>query len=612
MENLIRLLPDKVANQIAAGEVVQRPSSVVKELVENAIDAGAQNIQVILNQAGRALIQVIDDGKGMNEVDARMCFERHATSKIQESDDLFRIRTMGFRGEAMASIAAVAQVEMKTRQAYADMGHEIHIAGSKVQHQGVCATPPGTIISVKNLFFNVPARRNFLKNDQIEFRHVLDAFERIALAYPEVAFKLLHNGAEIFNLSKGKFRQRILQIMGAKRDEKLVPVEEATPFLKIHGFISRPEAARKRRGEQFFFVNLRFIKSQYLHHAVLSAFDGLLPPDFHPMYFIYLDIDPKHIDVNIHPTKTEIKFDDEKSVYAILRSAVKRALGMFQVTPTIDFEIDQRELPQRPNGIPQMPVIPVNPNYNPFDPDPQSLRGNVAPRPSREAIAQSLDWYVNNPSQGAPSQQVASQWEAETTQLPVLTETASTIKKPLQIAGGYIVGNLNGQLTVVHQRRAHERILFEHYAKLLQQHSVASQQLLFPQQLDYAPADFQLINNQLDTLRSMGFDVDLFGSNSLVVNGMPIGMEPEQLAPLFDNLMDAIKNSSDSFALQPGLALAKTMARSNAIAKDAKLATEEMEHLLSDLLACEMPTLALNGKPIFLQWQTSDLDKRFQ
>jgi DNA mismatch repair protein MutL len=608
MDNLIRLLPEKVANQIAAGEVVQRPSSVVKELVENAIDAGATSIQIVMQNAGRALIQVIDDGKGMNEVDARMCFERHATSKIQESEDLFRIRTMGFRGEAMASIAAVAQVELKTRQPEADMGHEIHIAGSKVQYQGVCATPAGTIISVKNLFFNVPARRNFLKNDQIEFRHVLDAFERIALAYPEVAFKLVHNGAEIFNLPKGKFRQRILQIMGAKRDEKLVPVEESTPFLKIHGFISRPEAARKRRGEQFFFVNLRYIKSQYLHHAVLSAFDGLLPPDFHPMYFIYLEIDPKHIDINIHPTKTEIKFDDEKTVYAILRSTVKRALGMFQVSPTIDFEIDQRELPQRPAGPPQQPVIPVNPNYNPFDVQAPGPRGHVAPRPSRSEIAQSLDWYVQN--QG--HQHAGVSWQQMEPTTPTLTEVAHHIKAPFQIQGGYVVCAIDGQLCIVHQRRAHQRILFEHYSKLIKQHSVASQQLLFPQQLDVTPGDFQILQNQLDHLRAIGFDVDVFGNNSLVVNGMPIGMEAEQLSPLIDNLIDAVKNNGESFAVQPGVALAKTMAKSNALASDAKLTTEQMESLVKELLECEMPTLALNGKPIFIQWQTSELDKRFQ
>lgn len=607
MENIIRLLPEKVANQIAAGEVVQRPSSVVKELVENAIDAGATAIQVVLQHAGRGLIQVIDDGKGMNEVDARMCFERHATSKIQDSEDLFRIRTMGFRGEAMASIAAVAQVELKTRQTHADMGHEIHIAGSKVAFQGVCATPPGTVISVKNLFFNVPARRNFLKSDQIEFKHVLDAFERIALANPGVAFKLVHNNAEIFNLSKGKFRQRIMQIMGAKRDEKLVPVEEATPFINIHGFISRPEAARKRRGEQFFFVNLRYIKSQYLHHAVLSAFDGLLPPDFHPMYFIYLEIDPKHIDINIHPTKTEIKFDDEKSVYAILRSAVKRALGMFQVSPTIDFEIDQRELPQRPAGLPQKPVISVNPNYNPFEVDPSGPRGSVPPRPSRTEIAQSLDWYVQN--QSMPNTNDA--WRQMESATPMLVEVAHHIETPFQLHGGYVVCAINGQLCIVHQRRAHERILFEHYRKLIQQQSVASQQMLFPQQVDLAPSDFQALQEQLHHLRAMGFDVDVFGNNSLVVNGMPIGMEPMQLAPLFDNLIDAVKNNGESFAVQPEVALAKTMARSNALAKDAALTTEQMESLVKELLTCEMPTLALNGKPIFLQWQTSELDKRF-
>jgi DNA mismatch repair protein MutL len=609
MENLIRLLPEHVANQIAAGEVVQRQSSVVKELVENAIDAGAKNIHVILQQAGRQLIQVIDDGKGMNEVDARMCFERHATSKIQQSEDLFRIRTMGFRGEAMASIAAVAQVELKTRPASAELGNEIHIAGGRVSHQGVCAMAPGTITSVKNLFFNVPARRNFLKSDQVELRHVMDAFQRIALAYPEVGFRLTNNNADLYHLTSGKLRQRIVQIMGGRFDEKLVPVNEETPFVKIHGFIGRPESAKKRRGEQFFFVNLRFIKNQYLHHAITAAFEGLLSPDYHPAYFIYLELDPKHIDVNIHPTKTEIKFDDDKTVYAILRAAVKRALGMFQVTPTIDFEIDQRFKPERPEGIPQQPVVRVNPDYNPFDTDQDANRlefSGAAARPTREAIGQSLEYYAANSRMEVPQPHQA------TLDLGTLEASKPEITgRPFQLTGGWIVCGLGQQLLVIHQRRAHERILFEYYANMMQKSSVASQQLLFPVSVELNPADFDAFVSQFDHLRQFGFDVESLGGHTVVVNGMPIGMDEGQLRSAFDAVIDGLRHQADAFALHPGLELAKVLARSNAIRKDAHLSAERMEDLVTSLFECEMPTMALNGKPVFLQWQTNDLEKRF-
>jgi DNA mismatch repair protein MutL len=611
MENLIRLLPEHVANQIAAGEVVQRQASVVKELVENAIDAGATNIQVILQQAGRQLIQVIDNGKGMNEIDSRMCFERHATSKIQNSDDLFRIRTMGFRGEAMASIAAIAQVELKSRPTNSELGHEIHIAGGRVSHQGVCAMQPGTIISVKNLFFNVPARRNFLKSDQVELRHVMDAFQRIALAYPDVGFRLSNNNADLYQLPPGKLRQRIVQVMGGKLDDKLVPVSEETPFLKVHGFIGRPESAKKRRGEQFFFVNLRFIKSQYLHHAVQSAFTGLLPPDQHPLYFLFLELDPQHIDVNIHPTKTEIKFDDDNTIYAILKSAVKRSLGMFQVAPTIDFEIDQRFLPSRSQGLPQQPQIRVNTDYNPFkeNGNQDDVNFRTAPqKPTREEIGQSLEFYMAN----KPAEDFSN--AGAQAQIDFQDEIGTALKisgKPFQIPGGMIVCSVGTQLLVIHQRRAHERILFEHFAKLQQRSSVASQQLLFPVTIELNPADFAAFLEQLDPLRQLGFDVESLGGHTVVVNGMPIGMDESQLRGAFDAIIDGLRHHADGFAVQPGVELAKALAKSNAMKRDAILGNEQMEELIIELLNCEMPTMALNGKPVFLQWQTNELEKRF-
>ncbi|MCH8554373.1 MAG: DNA mismatch repair endonuclease MutL [Schleiferiaceae bacterium] len=617
MGDLIKLLPDSVANQIAAGEVVQRPASAVKELLENAIDAGATDIQLVVRDAGKTLLQVIDNGKGMNEVDARMAFERHATSKIQSAEDLFALRTMGFRGEALASIAAVAQVELKTRMADADLGNEVRIAGSKVAYQGYCATPKGSIISVKNLFFNIPARRNFLKSDAIEFRHIIDEFEHVALAHPSIAFRLTHNDSEIFNLPSGNLKQRIVNVMGPKCREMLVQVEETTPLISITGYVLKPEAARKKRGEQFLFVNTRFVKSQYLHHAVQNAFDGLLSPELHPSYFLFLDIDPAHIDVNIHPTKTEIKFDDEKTVYAIMRSAIKHALGQYQIAPAIDFEIDQRTyIPRQESSAIAPPRIEVDPNFNPFNEGNSSTSfksngGTTYPKEKRNAdMAAFLEFYK---TQDHPEHSVAQPLpQSDLFYQNTDSENGVLQSEPFQLQETFIAAKIDGQLCLVHQQRAHERILFEHYLATFEKQSIASQQLLFPVQFEFPATDYTLLTTQFDHLRGVGFDIEPFGTHSVVIHGLPVGMEESAIKPTLDALIDAAQHEAAAFTSHPAKALAKTIAKSSAIKSHSKLTSEEMKELLAKLFQCDLPNISLHGKPIVITFQTNELEKRFQ
>ncbi|HXC06766.1 MAG TPA: DNA mismatch repair endonuclease MutL, partial [Bacteroidia bacterium] len=496
MPDIIRLLPDSIANQIAAGEVVQRPASAVKELLENAIDSGSEQIILLVKDSGKTLIQVIDQGSGMSDADARMSFERHATSKIRNADDLFSIHTKGFRGEALASIAAIAQVELKTRKPDMELGTCILIEGSEVKSQETCACAAGTSIAVKNLFYNVPARRNFLKSDAVEFRHIMDEFERVAIAHPEIGFTLHHNSTEIFNLPKSNLRQRLVALFGNPYNARLVPLKEHTQILGMSGFIGKPEFAKRTRGEQFFFVNRRFIRNAYLHHAVQSAYSELLPKETFPSYFIFLEVDPKTIDINIHPTKTEIKFEDERTIYALLRSTVKKSLGQYNISPTLDFNQEMSiNLPLNPENRPVIaPEIKVDKNFNPFRNEPKE-KDSPAPdylknmawdkQYSRHAYNQ-LDLINKEEPQkevpgGEEQQTMNGEWDQETDQ--------SQGRKTFQLHNRYILAHIKSGFLLIDQQGAHERILFERFLEAMKEHKAFSQKNLFPESIQFSAGD---------------------------------------------------------------------------------------------------------------------------
>lgn len=596
MPDIIRLLPDSVANQIAAGEVVQRPASAVKELLENSIDAGATEIQLIVKDAGKTLIQVIDNGKGMSETDARMAFERHATSKIQSAEDIFAITSRGFRGEALASIAAVAQVDLKSKTEGQDLGTHIHIEASHVTQQDYCNCPQGSQIEIKNLFYNIPARRNFLKSNHVELRHIIDEFERVAIPHPDIHFSFTHNGDDLFDLPKAGLRQRIVNVFGSKFNEKLVPVEEETPILKISGFIAKPEFSKKTRGEQFFFANNRFIKNNYLHRAVVNAFEGLISEDSHPSYFLFLELDPARIDVNIHPTKTEIKFDDEKAVHTIIRTAVKHALGQYNVAPSLDFNTDsQFAMPLPAKGTPiEPPGVLVDTNFNPFN-KPSSPR----PKPNRQP---QQDW----------EQVMANLPEIETgPQQEVLDiEPIQVQKNYTQIASKYILTAHGEGMIVIHQQRAHERIVFEQLIKSLESKSIPSQQLLFPQNMSFSPSDFILMQALMPKLQEIGFDMDKFGKNEVIINGIPLYLDAAQLEKVLEQLVESEKNHQKDKTDQYE-EVAKVVARVSSIKTGHQMNQEEMQHLVDELFACQSPYFSIYGKPIVVNLQLEDLDKSF-
>lgn len=609
MRDIIQLLPDAVANQIAAGEVVQRPASVVKELLENSVDAGATEIQLIVNNAGKTQIQVIDNGAGMTETDARMAFERHATSKIRKAEDLFKITSMGFRGEALASIAAVAQVHCKTKRDGDELGSELKIEGSKVTAQSYCQTPTGTIISVKNLFFNIPARRNFLKSDQVEFKHLIDEFERVAMANSRVAFSLLHNQNSVFNLPSGNLRQRIAGILGKKYNERLVPVQEQTSIVNLTGFVLKPEFARKTRGEQFFFVNNRYIRNNYLHYAINDAFQGLLSPDQHPGYVLFMEIDPAHIDVNIHPTKTEIKFDDEKSIFAIIRSSVKHALGQYNVVPTLDFERENAiSVPPLKRGeTVKMPGITVDPNFNPFasSTTPTAKGGGGLGYQKPAQSAQNTNWEALFKSE---TENVGAQLDLSQMHHDKHTAESGTL---LQLQGGYMVrGTANG-LMLLHKNRAHQRVLYEQFQRQFENQTGVSQQLLFPQQLNLPSGDLALLADFADDLRQMGFDIEFFGQQQLVVQGIPLALKESESLQALEEIIEDIKHDSRQFSLNKWHQMALIMARYGAIKPSRTLSAPEMEQLLADLFSCKMPQYCPAGKPTMVTLGANELENFF-
>ncbi len=609
MSDIIKLLPDSVANQIAAGEVIQRPAAAVKELLENAIDAGSDTVKLIIKDAGKTLIQVIDNGCGMSETDARMSFERHATSKLNSADDLFNIRTKGFRGEALASIAAVAQVAMTTRRLEDETGTLIEIEGSSVKKQQQVAAPAGTSVMVKNLFFNVPARRNFLKSNAQETRHIIEEFQRVALPHCNQNFTMHHDGLEVFNLKAGNFRQRICGIFGANYNERLVPIEEETNIVHISGYIGKPEFAKKIRGEQYFFVNNRFIKDNYLNHAVNNGFEDMLPKDCFPSYFIRIDIDPSKIDVNIHPTKTEIKFEDDKSIYAIIRAAVKRALGKFSIAPSLDFETEtsfQVPLSQQGN-FPKAPQIKINPDYNPFNTE--RKEGAAASRVfENHELKRKSNWEqiysgLKDVSIDSPVQQ---QLEHETSEIS-FDKNAHCF----QLYGKYIAFTSGGQLVLVNQQAAHERVLFEKNLNAIHSQKSISQQQLFPQTFELSAEDFQLMSELTDDLKLLGFDLNIFGATTYVIHGAPAYVEAGKEIPLLESLLDQFKMNAKNFRIDKQTNIARNIARTLAVKEGSQLEEKEMKHLLEELFQCAQPAKSIYGGRTWVTIDDSDIDKKF-
>ena len=593
MADIISLLPDHVANQIAAGEVIQRPASVVKELLENAIDAKATEIQLLINGAGKTMIQVIDNGMGMSITDVRLAFERHATSKIKSADDLFSITSKGFRGEALASIAAIAQVEVHTKRAEDEMATCLKISGSKVEDQEVSVAPNGTSIAVKNLFYNVPARRNFLKSDKVELRHIIDEFHRVALIHQEVKFTFMQNGSELFDLPPVNFRKRIANIFGNKIEEKLIPVEEMTTVAGIEGFIVKPEFAKKSRGQQFFFVNKRFIKSPFLNHAVSSAFQGLLRDQFHPGYFIFIQIDPKTIDINIHPTKTEIKFEEEQNLYAIIKSMVKHSLGMFQAAPVLDFERDPSL--DTPYGFQQkpasnMPSVEVDSSFNPFQNHEKGI-----PRASKsnwESLYSGLE-LPNEPDKRDEELKLAFE------QTP----------KVFQLLRKFIVTTTRSGLLVIDQQRAHQRVLYEKFLTSITKRDMVSQQLIFPKEIELTQQQIALFGELEANLNTMGFVVKQQG-NHLHITGIPAICDDKQLGQLFEDIFSHIDDHEQVASFSQADYMAKILSKSLSIKGNLTLTVEEQQALVDDLFACKDTLTCPFNRKIFITLDKEELENK--
>lgn len=606
MLDIIRLLPDTIANQIAAGEVVQRPASAVKELLENAIDSDAKNIHLIIKDGGKGLIQVVDDGKGMSETDARLAFERHATSKISSAEDLFKIITKGFRGEALASIAAVAQVELKTRREDDELGTRIIIEGSEFKLQEVCQCAKGSSFSVRNLFYNTPARRHFLKSDSVEYKHIIDEFERVALAHPTIAFKMSNDGAEVFNLWSSSYRQRIVAIFGNKYNERLVPVDVQTEQVSVQGFAGKPDFARKTRGEQFFFVNDRFIRNSFFNHAVMQAYAKLLGPGNYPLYFLFINVDPASIDVNIHPTKTEVKFRDERMVYAFIMSGIRQALGKHHLTPSIDFEVESSmdfgPLPK--NAAIKIPTINVNPLYNPFDSDSGANSGGMAKRFGPEKVpANWRDLYeISNPAAVAQKQeeQLIPQAEFEESRTPVFAFNSR-----------FLVSRMKGKLVLIDARRAMERVRYEQYLSMMQHQSGSSQQMLFPETLSLSATDAAILTPILPELEKLGLEVESFGPREFIIRGVPAESPAENGVQLLEQFLEQFKNESSEFRSKPQERLALSLARSTSYNLAGGADEVEMNNLIGRLFACGQPMFDPVGRPTIITFGTEEIKAKF-
>lgn len=636
MSDIIKLLPDSVANQIAAGEVVQRPASAVKELLENSIDAGATDIKLIIKDAGKTLIQVIDNGEGMSATDARMSFERHATSKISSAEDLFNLNTKGFRGEALASIAAIAQVEMKTKKEDEDLATIIKIEGSKVKSQDVCSAPKGTSFSVKNLFFNIPARRNFLKSDKVETKNIIDEFLRVALAHPSIKLTLNHNGSIVYNLDSASLKKRIDSIFGSKNKDKFFPIEEDTEIVSFSGFIGKPDFAKKRRGEQFFFVNDRFIKSSYLNHAVTSAFEGLLPHDSFPSYFIYLDIDPQTIDINIHPTKTEIKFEDERSIYAILRSTIKHSLGQYNIAPSLDFSIDRNieEELMKPSENYKQPTIEVDPDFNPFKTDndysPQknysggggAFSGNYK-KPSTkgwDSLYSGLenlspeDSFIVSPTNEIETSDVT--WDKQDEQASLNNDKDFEEKEKgnihFQLNKKYIISNIRSGMLMIDQNRAHERILFDQFYNGISQRNFASQQLLFPLEIEMNEGQWAILQQILPDLEEIGFSFQGYESGVVTINGIPSEFNESESKDMLDKVLHDLDFAETDVLEEKLNLLALSFAKTKAVKYGTTLKQNEMEEIVNKLFACSNANHSPSGKIISSIISLEELESRFK
>ena len=591
MTNRISLLPDHVANQIAAGEVIQRPASVVKELLENAVDAGSDTIQLIVKDAGKTLVQVIDNGTGMNSTDIRLAFERHATSKINIAEDLFTLKTKGFRGEALASIAAIAHVETHTRVENEDVSHCLKIEGSQVIEQTLSTQPKGTSIAVKSLFYNIPARRNFLKSDTVELRHVIDEFHRVALAHPEIKFLFFNNGSELFDLPSSNLRKRLVAIFGNKLDSLLVPIEETTSLARLNGFVVKPSHAKKTRGQQFFFVNNRFIRSPFLNHAVSAAFEGLLRPGFNPGYFLFLELDPKTIDINIHPTKTEVKFEDEQSLYAILRSTIKHSLGIFQVIPTLDFEQNQTmEVPYAfKNKVPTSPPIEVDSSFNPF----KDSASNRKPKMEQwEGLYSGI--------QSLPTEEVSSTHSL--VEVPQATRV-------FQLFFKYIVCPLRTSMLLIDQSRAHQRILYERFLSAITTKKGISQQLLFPLTIELNPQQEEQFKSSYEILEALGFEIKHI-EKSIEVMGAPEHCPPSKIESVIETLLLENDKESENQHFSYADQVAKSMAQSLAIRPGETLKLEEQQRLLDDFFGCKETTVSPFNKQIFITLEKGEIEQK--
>ena len=622
MPDIIQLLPDNIANQIAAGEVIQRPASAVKELLENAVDAGATEISLIVNDAGKALIQVIDNGKGMSETDARMAFERHATSKIKNIEDLFKIKTMGFRGEALASIAAVAQVELRSKRDEDETGVFIEIENSQVIKQEPIAVPTGTSIAMKNLFFNVPARRNFLKSNAAELRHIVDEFIRVAMSFPEIFFSFTSNGQQVFHLEKGSMKQRIVQILGSSYAAKLVPVQEQTDYMNIYGFVGKPETAKKTRGDQYFFVNNRFIKSAYLNHAVMNAFNEMIAKDSFPMYTLFIDLDPSQVDINVHPTKQEIKFEDEKIVYAFVQSAIKHALAQFSISPTLDFELDASiqslDAISKPFTEEKKSSASSSSLYNTFTKKNQSHFIE-----SKSELKHWKDFY--EPAEKLSVDRVSSAGSGGFTAgetfitggLHTINEQRPTTDNLLQLHNSFIVVQTNRGYYLVHQQNAHERILYERFALAVEGKPIATQQSLFPATIELNAGDAVLLKELLPDMNHLGYQLEPFGNNTFVIQGTPAdvnqgnpqGSVSEKTA--IEKMLEQYKHFSNDLKYSKREKLLRSLALQQSIKAGTHLTDREMKVLVEDLFNCAVPNSTANGKPTYLEFKKEELDKLF-
>ncbi len=612
MPDLIQLLPDSVANQIAAGEVVQRPASVLKELVENSIDAGSTKIQVIIKDAGKTLIQVIDNGCGMTENDARMCFERHATSKIRKALDLFNIRTMGFRGEAMASIGAIATVEMKTKKHESELGLLIRISGSKVEKQESINCQNGTNISVKNLFFNVPARRKFLKKDSTELKHLMEEFQHIALGFPEIEMQLIHNSVEIYNLPSSKIHTRIVNLQGKAASKNLIPIQSDTSMVKIKGYVGKPENAKKSAGEQFFFVNNRYMRHPYFYKAVLKAYENILQPGMLPSFFIYFDVNPDTIDINIHPTKTEIKFESERAMWPIVQATVKEGLGKFNIAPSIDFNQEAAfDIPLLRNGETVVPPsINVNSDYNPFDDQPKTSQKNQGFSYQKEKNALNWEQLYNGFENSIPDVAIP---ENNPPVQQSFTEDLNNISgKFFQFKGKYIITAVKSGLMVINQKRAHQRIIYDEYIYKMGSQTGLGQKLLYPQKIEIEAIEAELFKTILPEINRLGFEVEHFGKNAFVINSVPADFPDKDISQWILQIIDSVKNNEKDFAEAVRENIVESLAKFLSIPYGKSLTNEEMAHINDKLFISQMPNLTPDGKNIVTIIGIDEIEKKLK